>query len=442
MPINDIYLWIIVAVISSILFSFIDVLTFLAIFNIESSKRKIIHASLINALIKFIIVLIIPIPYYRALYIIVATIIFKVFFKEKIEKCILGEVINIIIIISMEGIFSKIFCELFSSVKSYGEGMYNYKYKFCVMMSIGISRLFVYYIIKKRNMIIKMPNNIQKRNKQSMIICSVLGMTIIFFNSAEMTMYISNFPYIIFILDIASIIVCIYIGIRSIVRVAKLEEQDMVIHNLESYNKTLSIMYDNIRGFRHDFCNYIQALDGYVQTNDIEGIKEMNKSILKDCNRVNNMSILDPNIINNPAVYSIIINKYYLAQENNIEMNMEIMIDLKNIKINNYEFCRRLAILLDNAIEAAKECDEKIINIRFINDSSKKRKLIVIENTYSRHDIDIDKIFEKGYTTKENLENKHGLGLWTVRKILKQNTNLNLFTRKEKMFSQQLEIYE
>ena len=36
----------------------------------------------------------------------------------------------------------------------------------------------------------------------------------------------------------------------------------------------------------------------------------------------------------------------------------------------------------------------------------------------------------------------HGLGLWEVRKILKKNNNLNLFTTKtNKLFKQQLEIY-
>ncbi len=33
-------------------------------------------------------------------------------------------------------------------------------------------------------------------------------------------------------------------------------------------------MYDSIRGFRHDFANFVQALNGYVETNDIIGIKK------------------------------------------------------------------------------------------------------------------------------------------------------------------------
>ena len=40
-----------------------------------------------------------------------------------------------------------------------------------------------------------------------------------------------------------------------------------------------------------------------------------------------------------------------------------------------------------------------------------------------------------------NESNTHGLGLWTVRKILKSNNNLNLYTAKKELFCQQLEIY-
>ena len=36
-----------------------------------------------------------------------------------------------------------------------------------------------------------------------------------------------------------------------------------------------------------------------------------------------------------------------------------------------------------------------------------------------------EKIFEKGYTTKENAGDSHGFGLWTVRRIL--NSYLKIF---------------
>ena len=49
----------------------------------------------------------------------------------------------------------------------------------------------------------------------------------------------------------------------------------------------------------------------------------------------------------------------------------------------------------------------------------------------------------EGYTSKKDSDVKsHGLGLWEVRKVLKKNDNLNLFTTKTNdFFTQQLEIY-
>ncbi|MCI8469985.1 MAG: sensor histidine kinase [Clostridia bacterium] len=109
------------------------------------------------------------------------------------------------------------------------------------------------------------------------------------------------------------------------------------------------------------------------------------------------------------------------------------------MKMKIYEFARILGILLDNAIDASNECNEKIINIMFRNDSKNNRQLIIIENTYNNKEVDTEKIFEKGITGKNN---HTGLGLWEVRKIIKKNNNINLYTSKtDKFFSQQLELY-
>lgn len=118
---------------------------------------------------------------------------------------------------------------------------------------------------------------------------------------------------------------------------------------------------------------------------------------------------------------------------------MTFLLDLSTLNMKIYEFARILGILLDNAIEASEECNEKIINITFRNDIRNNRQIISIENTYQNKEIDTEKIFEKGVSEKEN---HTGLGLWEVRKIIKKNNNSNLFTSKtDKFFSQQLELY-
>ena len=120
-------------------------------------------------------------------------------------------------------------------------------------------------------------------------------------------------------------------------------------------------------------------------------------------------------------------------------MNINIFLDLNTLNMKIYEFTRILGILLDNSIQAARECNEKIINIEIRKDTKRNRQLLIVENTYNNKDIDTDKIYEKNYSTKPG---NSGLGLWEVRQILKKNNNLNLFTSKtEKFFKQQLEMY-
>ena len=139
------------------------------------------------------------------------------------------------------------------------------------------------------------------------------------------------------------------------------------------------------------------------------------------------------------GIYNLLTSKYHEADSQNIKINMTFLLDLTTLKMKIYEFARILGILLDNAIEASSDCNDKIINITFRNDMRNNRQLILIENTYNNKDVDTEKIFQKGISGKEN---HTGLGLWEVRKIIKKNNNANLFTSKNtKFFSQQLELY-
>lgn len=131
--------------------------------------------------------------------------------------------------------------------------------------------------------------------------------------------------------------------------------------------------------------------------------------------------------------------KYSESVEKDIKFNLTILLDLNNLHMKIYEFARILGILLDNAIEASSECDDKIINVIFRNDAKNNVNLIIIENTFKDKNVDLDNIFNKGISGKEN---HTGLGLWEVRQILKKNNNLNLHTTKnDKYFTQQFEIY-
>jgi two-component system sensor histidine kinase AgrC len=159
----------------------------------------------------------------------------------------------------------------------------------------------------------------------------------------------------------------------------------------------------------------------------------------KDCERVNEIEILNPQVINNAGIYNLLIAKYNKAQKENIKISLECFFDFEKLKMPIYEFARILGILLDNAIEAASACTEKKVNIMFRDSSSQQTQIIKIKNTYINKNLDTNKIFQKGISEKEN---HMGMGLWEVQQILNRNNNVNIITSKdENYFTQQLEIY-
>ena len=153
--------------------------------------------------------------------------------------------------------------------------------------------------------------------------------------------------------------------------------------------------------------------------------------------------MLNPTIIDNPAVYSLLTSKYHKATDLGISMKIHVSLKLEKLNMKIYEFTRVLGILLDNAIEACENCDEKIINLEIRRDEKSPRQLLLIQNTYFDKNVNLDRINEKGYTSKKDDGMPHGLGLWEVNKILKRSKNLNLYTTKDSIFfTQQLEIYD
>lgn len=212
------------------------------------------------------------------------------------------------------------------------------------------------------------------------------------------------------------------------------------ILKLRESNKNLLEVNDKIRCFKHDFNNIMQAIDGYIVLHDIDSLQIYFDSLLKECNYVNVVESLNTRVRENPAILSVLLNKFRQAEKNNINMNIEILFDLSEITTKSYMISRILGILLDNALEASLETEEKLINVQFLREKDRNRMLIRIENTYLNKNIDIKKIFEKEYSTKTG---NTGLGLWKINDILSQDENIDLYTTKDdNMFKQQIEIYE
>ena len=413
-------------------------LLFLSILNINATKKQKILYVLLISVISLISNIILPSPFNLIINYIFMVISINIIFKTDLLKSILAFILPTIIF-ALIGMFTmNPYLTLFDITYQESETIPIYRITYIILIYFIVCCIIALLKLKKYE--IELSNYaIDKRSKKVLLINLFIGFMTLCIQLLINFNYIDSLPIIITFLNFLSLLAYFVVSIYSLTRVIKLASTTQKLQNAEEYNKTLTILHDNVRGFKHDFDNIVTTIGGYVKTDDMEGLKKYYLQLEDDCQKVNNLYILNPELINNPGVYSLLTTKYHEAEKEGIKITMSLLLDLNTLNMKIYEFTRILGILLDNAIDASKECEEKIINIIFRDDSKNRRQLIIIENTYKDKNVDTEKIFNKGFSGKEN---HTGLGLWEVRNILNKNKNIALYTTKnEKYFSQQLEIY-
>lgn len=420
--------------------AFVSMLFFTTVLNIQTSKKQKINYVLCLGTLTNFINLIIPNSFIKFLLNTILWPIFViVFLKTSILKGILSEVFALILSLCLELLVTN-FLQIVFNVKH--ETIIATPLLRCSFaLLINIITFILAITIKRFKLTLKIFDGISEKNKKLLVCNAVLLVLIIISQFYLIAFYNNILPIYITFISIIGLLAYFALSIYSILNISKLEITSRDLKQSQLYNKTLTVLHDNIRAFKHDFHNIVHALGGYIDTEDIEGLKKYYQQLLNDCQCTNNLTGLSPSTINNPAIYNVLASKYHKADELGIKINLEVFLDLNEIEnhMKIYEFARILGILFDNAIEATKECDKKLINLTIRKDLNKNRLLLIVENTYKNKDVDTEKIYEKGFSTKPG---NSGLGLWKVRQILIRNNNLNLFTTKnDEYFKQQLEIY-
>lgn len=423
---------------SGIIETLLTLLIFTTILNLKTNRKQKITFIIICSLISLTNVYFIPSPIntfvnYLSM-LIITTFVFKITFLQSLFASLISTTIYALVgtlILNPYYTLFNINSDDLNTVPLYRiiYLLITYFIVFCITLILQLKNV-KFEIFK---------SNIDKKSKNVLFLNLFIGFVTLCFQAIITIYYTDTLPIIITFLSFLSLLAYFSVSIYSLTRIIKLDITRQKLQNAEEYNKTLTILHDNVRGFKHDFDNIVTTIGGYIKTNDMDGLNKYYLQLEDDCQKVNNLYILNPKLINNPGVYSLLTTKYHKADEKEIKINMSLLLDLSKLNMKIYEFTRVLGILLDNAIDASSECEEKVINIIFRDDSKNHRQLITIENTYKDKNVDTEKIFYKGFSGKEN---HTGLGLWEVKKILNKSKNLSLYTSKnDKYFSQQLEIY-
>lgn len=233
----------------------------------------------------------------------------------------------------------------------------------------------------------------------------------------------------------------VYIFIREYSKNAEIMLKQQSYENLRSYMTQIEELYQQLRGFKHDYVNIMASMDSYIESGNLDGLKAyyeqeilpVSAKISKGNDAVGKLYHLD--ILELKSLMSLKLN---YALELDIEVSLEITEKIDRVDMKTLDLVRVMGILLDNAIEACQECEDKKLEIALIRMTNSVT--CIIRNTYLKHEMDYSKIGTAGVSSKGK---QRGIGLFNIKSILNDYENVFLDTEYEDtVFTQTLQVYE
>ncbi len=208
------------------------------------------------------------------------------------------------------------------------------------------------------------------------------------------------------------------------------------INQLNNLYTSESKRIEEIRSFKHDYKNILMTLTIYLKENEVDNALQLLQDISSYSDEILSENALQElNKISILPIKSLVSLKFSQASSKGIHVNLKVTEDLININMNLLDFIRAFSIILDNAIEASLEAEQRpFIDIIII---SKDDLTIAVENNYSSNSettlLDLQK---KGFTTKKN---HSGMGLYFLSQLTKSYSNFKFtISRNKALFKAEL----
>ena len=188
-------------------------------------------------------------------------------------------------------------------------------------------------------------------------------------------------------------------------RIAAYQRELMETHYAEVEN-----MYRQMRLWRHDFRNHIQAMKAYAAAGDLSSIRRYLDELDTD------LATVDTVIkTGNPMTDAILNSKISLAKSKGIQVIADAHIPVK-LQLSEMDLCCILGNLFDNAIEASLKLPEPERRIRVYMDMKGTQLYISFTNFTAGKKL--SKMAGRFSSTKK--EQGHGLGLVRIDTIVER----------------------
>lgn len=217
------------------------------------------------------------------------------------------------------------------------------------------------------------------------------------------------------------------------------EQQNRLDRELLDYVEKLEVLHDELASFRHDYTNVLVTLDEGVRTKNIIQIEQIYNEVIAPTSKlINNqeLDIVKLSNINIPEVKSLLSVKLIAAQQQNIQVMIDIPKQIEEINMPIVDFIRVISILIDNGIEEALHSKDKTLQFAFFEMENKQ--YFIVRNSSNQKNIDLERIYQKCYSSKKG---NQGYGLFSLKRIINQTSNVSLETSLQvPLFTQTLMI--
>lgn len=196
-----------------------------------------------------------------------------------------------------------------------------------------------------------------------------------------------------------------------------------------SYAKNIKEQYEEIRRMRHDMKQNLAVISALYREHKYNEANEYAGRVSDNLEKIE--MVID---VHNDFINAILNSKLSIASEYGIRV---ICVSSSNIDgINDIDLCSLLGNILDNAIEAAKHCQNGCIEVSIR--SEENAVLVIIANTISESVLDKNKELK---STKKNFS-CHGYGVKTIRSIAEKYKGTASFYEEGDMFYCQVMMYK
>lgn len=169
---------------------------------------------------------------------------------------------------------------------------------------------------------------------------------------------------------------------------------------IETHYQEVDNMYRQIRGWRHDYRNHIQAMKAYAAAEDWDAIRQYLDLLDKDLSTVDTVVKTG-----NPMTDAILNSKISLAKSKGIKVVADAHIPVK-LKSSEIDLCCIIGNLFDNAIEASMKLPENQRVIRVYMDTKNTQLYISFTNFTAGK-----KLTKEGGLFRSTKVKGHGFGL-------------------------------